>query len=62
MTLVRGPGWLSALAPRLAPLLYFFRPATNQDRPAKGVTTPTHKYIVFKYPNFPLKVSAFAAR
>ena len=28
LTLVRGPSWLSALAPRLAPLLFFFRPAT----------------------------------
>ena len=31
LTLVRGPGRLSDLAPRLAPLLIFFRPATNRD-------------------------------
>ena len=34
LTLVRGPGWLSALAPLLVPLLLFFRPATNRDRSA----------------------------
>ena len=39
-TLVRGPERLSALAPRLAPLLLFFRPATNRDRPAANQERP----------------------
>ena len=34
LTLVRGPGRLSPLVLRSAPLLLFFRPATNQERPA----------------------------
>ena len=34
LTLVRGPGRLSALALCLAPLLLFFWPTTNWDRPA----------------------------
>ena len=34
MTLFGGPGWLSALEARLAPLLFFYDPATNRDRPA----------------------------
>ena len=40
LTLVRGPGWLSALAPLLVPLLLFFRPATNRDRPAANQDHP----------------------
>ena len=31
LTLVRGPGWLSAETPHLAPLLLILRPATNID-------------------------------
>ena len=40
LTLVRGPGRLSALAPRLAPLLLIYRPARNRDRTAANRDRP----------------------
>ena len=48
LTLVRGPGWLSAKAPRLAPPLLFFRPATNRDRPVANRDRPaTNRDSIF---------------
>ena len=40
MTLFGGPGRLSALGARLAPLLIFSDPATNRDRPAANRDRP----------------------
>ena len=40
LTLVRRSGRLSALAPRLAPLLLVFRPAANRDRPSPNQDRP----------------------
>ena len=48
LTLVRGPGRLSALAP----LLLFFQPVTNRDRPAASRDRPaTNRDIVSELEN-----------
>ena len=56
LTMVRGLRRLLALAPHLAPLLLFFRPATNREHPAANRDCPatnpdrhaTNRNIVFR--------------